>query len=306
MGPVKYKISSVCQHILSLHLPRDLPGPTPDTGGEIPDPESIPLSVLERPLGKRQGINFAAYDPPELSLMEDTHPVSVLCIDSLFTALTRNRLGVYYGFIYRDGRPEDPMFKFILSKGEDGHTLVGAGSHYRRESYEDYEITGKWGPLLESGRIPVELEITYATIMGQFGDQLSGVFDPEENSLRGTLADLGTSCTPEEFVFKRDPDFVRFYPAPSITNAGERWKFATKSVLDRIQRQAWSSKRISKRIKDSKRFIEKAIVRHRGSYFLSPEEESEYIAALPGLYEADVELYASLIKVNVKETTYFE
>ena len=303
---MKYKIGSVCQYTCSLHVPQDLPGLTPDTGCEFPDPESIPLSVLEHPLGKRHEINFAAYDPPELSLVEDTHPVSVLCINLLFTALTRNRLGVYYGFIYCDGRPDNPMFKLILRKGEDGHTLVGAGSRYRRGSYEDYEITGKWGPLREGGRIPVELEITHATIMGEPGDQLSGVFDPEENSLRGTLVDLGLSCTPEEFVFKRDPDFVRFYPAPSITNASERWKFATKSVLDRIQRQAWSSKRISKRIKDSKRFIENAVGQHRESDRLSPEEESEYLAALPGLYEADVELYASLIKVNVKKTTYFE
>ena len=304
MGPVKYKIGSACQNIYSMDLPRGFPCSFSSTDDEIPDPESIPLSVLEHPLGKRHEINIAAYEPPELSVMEGAHPVLVLSIDSLFVALTRNRLGVYYGFMYYNGRLEDPMSKFTFREGEDGHTFVATGSHYRGGLCGDYEITGKWDPPLENGRIPVELEINYATTIGQLGIQLSGVFDPEENSLRGTVAH--PSCVLEEFVFKRDPEFIRFYPTPSITNAGERWKFATKSVLDRIQRQAWSSKRISKRIKDSKRFMEAVVGRYRGGSLVDPEEEPEYLAVLPGLYEADTELYTSLIKVDMNKTTYFE
>ena len=304
---MKYKIGSVCESIHSLDLPRDLPGPFYCRGDEIPDPESVPLSILDHPIGKPHEINFAAYDAPELtlSLMEGAHPVLVLCLSSLFAALTRNRLGVYYGFMYGGGALEDTMFKFTFSEGEDEHTFVAAGSHYRSGLYRDYEITGKWGPPLENGRIPVELVISYAATH-VFDAQLNGVFDPEENSLRGAVVyPGGFPCLLEEFVFKRDPDFVRFYPAPSITNASERWKFATKSVLDRIQREAWSSKRISKRIKDLKRFMETFIWRYRERTYLDIQEQSEYFAALPGLYEADAELCASLIKVNMNKTTYF-
>ena len=49
----------------------------------IPDPDSIPLSILNHPLGKRHEINFSAYDPPKLTLspVEGAHPVLVLNLD---------------------------------------------------------------------------------------------------------------------------------------------------------------------------------------------------------------------------------
>lgn len=80
MGPVKYKISSAHELIFDGNKLRDLPDPIPCRDEIIPDPDSIPLSVLNHPIGKKNEINFAAYDQPELPLspVEGAHPMFVL------------------------------------------------------------------------------------------------------------------------------------------------------------------------------------------------------------------------------------
>ena len=70
---------------------RELPDPTPCPDEIIPDPDSLPLSILNHPLGKKHEIDFAAYDPPELthSPPEGSDPVLVvLCFGSSFEVLT--------------------------------------------------------------------------------------------------------------------------------------------------------------------------------------------------------------------------
>lgn len=62
-----------------------------DNAVVIPDPDSIPLSVLNHPLGKRDEINFAAYDLSVVSPMKGDHPMLVLCLDSSFEFLTRKQ-----------------------------------------------------------------------------------------------------------------------------------------------------------------------------------------------------------------------
>lgn len=193
--------------------------------------------------------------------------------------------------------------KFTFGKGEGRNVFVAAGSHFRGDTYMDsYELTGTWGSPLEDGKVPVEIKIIYSEADWCTTD-LKGVFDPEENSLKGTVV-IPFWGTTGEFAFKRDAEFVRFYPAPSLVNARERWAFATKSVLDRVRRQAWSSKRIFKKIKDGKRFMELVLKQHYGRP-QTREELDEYFASLPGIYEADVQFYASLIKVDLGKTTIF-
>ena len=212
-----------------------------------------------------------------------------------------SRLGVYYGFIYYSGRPTDPMIKFTLSEGEKEHAFVAAGAHYQGLRYKKWNITGNWSSPSEDGKIPVEFKITYSTNWTSI--EVKGVFDPEENSLRGTTVMPFYQMT-GEFVFKRDPDFVRFYHAPSVVNARKRWVFALTSVRDRVRRQAWSSNQISQRIKDGRRFMELTLRLNYGRR-ATDDEHDEYIALLPGLYEADVEFYTSLINIDVSKKVLF-
>ena len=188
--------------------------------------------------------------------------------------------------------------KFTFTKGEEENTFVAAGTHYRNGNYRTYKITGKWSTSSEAGeRIPVELEIVY--VDKQRNLQLDGTFDPEEKSLRGSIFKSPIAG----FVFKRDPDFVRFYPAPALVNARSRWAFAITSVLDRIRQEAWSSARILKRIKDGKRFVD-FVIRH--NYYgrsLSSPGLVDLGALFTVLYEADVRFYASLINVKLSATT---
>jgi hypothetical protein len=107
-----------------------------------------------------------------------------------------------------------------------------------------------------------------------------------------------------EFVFKRDPDFIRFHPAPSTISARKRWEFVTTSVLDRIRREAWSSKQILKRLKNRRRYMELALRRFYGRS-LNQEEERELLALFPGLYESDAQFYASLISIHLSNATIF-
>ena len=193
----------------------------------------------------------------------------------------------------------DTMIKLTFTKGEDENTFVAAGKHYRSTITDDYEITGKWSPSSEDGGIVVEFKIAY--IVDRWASiDLTGVFDPEENSLRGTTLTPAYGVA-GEFVFKRDPDFVRFYPAPSVMDARKRWEFATTSVLDRIRRKAWSPARILKRIKDGKRYRDLVFEKKYGRY-LSVDEIAGFRALLPALYEADVRFYASLIDIDLDRT----
>jgi len=145
----------------------------------------------------------------------------------------------------------------------------------------------------------VEFKITYKGASWNDTD-LEGVFDPEENSLRGTRKEW-----PCPFVLKRHPDYVRFLPSPYGINARERWNFALKSVLDRVRQQAWSSKRIFQRIKDGKRFMELTLMAPHGKPIIDGKLE-EFTALLPGLYEADTRFYASLNKIKLSHIYIFD
>lgn len=70
---------------------REVTVPTPRGDEIIPDPDSVPLSVLNHPVGKRHEIDFAAYDLPELTPThtEGDHPVSVTCRDSFISHFNR-------------------------------------------------------------------------------------------------------------------------------------------------------------------------------------------------------------------------
>ena len=190
------------------------------------------------------------------------------------------------------------MIKFTFDKGEEENTFVAAGTHYCRDISNDYKIAGKRSPPLEDGKIPVEFKISYAAMWADI--ELTGVFDPEENSLRGAML-IPSNKTAGEFVFKRHPDFVRFYPAPSVTSARARWEFATKSVLDHIRRKAWSPSHILKRIRDGKRYMELSLRFHYGKV-LNEDEEKELFDLYLVLYEADARFYASLIRIKLSET----
>ena len=191
------------------------------------------------------------------------------------------------------------MFKFTLGKGADESTFVASGEHYRNGYYKKWNIKGNWASPSEDGKIPVDFKFIYDKEWHTL--ELTGSFDPEENSLRGTWPYL---WEPGEFVFKRDPDFVRFYPAPSVTDARKRWEFGLKSVLCRIRRQAWSSKQIFQKIRDGRRFKELTSRQNYGRK-LNDDELAEYVALLPGLCEADVGFYASLITADMHKSTIF-
>ena len=209
------------------------------------------------------------------------------------------RLGTYHGFIYHSGQYVGPMMDWTLNHGSEENSVVASGTHYQSGKHMVYTLTGTTGPL-EGGRVPVDLKIGYST--GWQEITLTGHFDPEENSLRGKVT-WEDGCQ-GEFVFKRDPDFVRFYPAPSTTDARARWKYVTKVILDRIQRQSWSTSYITKRIKDGKRYMELAL---RDDYYgkdLDDDESDEYHDLLSSLHEADARFYASRIKIKLSETTF--
>ena len=193
----------------------------------------------------------------------------------------------------------DPMIKFTFNKGEDGNTFVAAGTHYLRDRHKDYKITGKWSPPSDDGKVPVELKLNYPTMWADI--ELTGFFDPEEDSLRGTMLIPNDGAT-GEFVFKRDPDFVRFYPAPSVIDARKRWEFATTSVLDHLRRKAWSPLCILKRIKDGKRYMQLSLRLNYYGRDLDEDEVTEFLALFPVLYEADTRFYASLISIDLSRT----
>ena len=192
------------------------------------------------------------------------------------------------------------MMKFTLSKGEGEHTFLAAGAHYRYTSYENYQITGTWGPPSEDGKIPVELKITYRRA-GWPNMDVKGVFDPEENSLRVATSDE----FPDELLFKRDPDLVRFCPGlRRDTETRDRWGFAKTVILDRVRRQAWSSNQILTRLKDRNLFIDLALKQLEG--LLTRDEIEEFRALIIGLREEDVRFYTSIMNVRLSKTVRFQ
>ena len=207
-----------------------------------------------------------------------------------------NRLGTYYGFIYEEDEPLGPMIKWTLNRGGEENSLVASGTHYHSGYHKVYTLTGTTGAL-EAGKMRVDLKIGYAATW--MGITMTGHFDPEENSLRGTIK--MSDGTPGGFVFKRDPDFVRLYPVPSSIDARARWKFATTVILDRIRRESWSPSYILKRIKDGRRYMELAL---RDEYYgkeLNDDESDEYVGLFSSLYEADARFYASLINIKLSK-----
>ena len=194
------------------------------------------------------------------------------------------------------------MMRFNFVKGESEATFVAAGMHCRSRRYREYNIKGGWSSPSEDGKIPVRLKITYGTSY-EFNTEMEGTFDPEESTLRGTFA-LDSSGT-GEFVFKRHPDLVRFYSAPSTMTARKRWEFATASVLDRIRQEAWSPTRILKRMKDGKRFME-LILKQYYRLLPSRQDMGELRALFSELYEADIRFYGSLVIIQLNDTIIFE
>lgn len=194
------------------------------------------------------------------------------------------------------------MIRFNLTKGEGEHTFVAAGMHCESFRHVEYEITGTWNPQSDDGKTPIELKIAYST--DPWSDsELKGVFDPEENSLRGTVVRPFFHRT-GEFVFKRDPDLVRFYPAPSFTNARARWRFAMTLVLDRVRREAWSPQRIFQRIQDRKLFMK--LFLRLGGKILTDDEWEESNNLMLKLYEADMQFCISLINVDPNTAADFK
>ena len=209
-----------------------------------------------------------------------------------------NRLGTYHGFIYEGGKPLGPMRDWMLNRGSEENSVVASGTHYQSGFRKDYTLTGTTGPP-EGGKMPVDLKVSYSA--GWQEITMVGLFDPEEGSLRGVVN--WEDGSPGEFVFKRDPDSVRLYPAPSTIDARARWKFATTVTLDRIRRQSWSLSHILKRIKDGKRYMKLALRDEYHGKKLDDGERDEYNGLLASLYGADARFYASRINVKLSEVT---
>ena len=206
------------------------------------------------------------------------------------------RLGTYYGFLYQDEKPFGPMIKWTLNRGSEENLIVASGTNYNGGYQKTYTLTGTTGPV-EGGKMRVDLKINYASMW--LSISMTGYFDFAENSLRGTMTK--SNGTPGEFVFKREPDFIRLYPAPSTNGAGARWKFATTAVLDRIRQQSWSPSYILKRIKDGKRYMKLAIRDKYHGKKLNGDETDEYNRLLSSLYESDARFYASLINIELSK-----
>lgn len=90
MRSVKYNLSNAHGISFGGDQLRELPDPIHHSDGIIPEPDLIPLSILNHPLGKRLEIDSAAYDPvgPSILPTKDAHPMLVLCLDSPFEILT--------------------------------------------------------------------------------------------------------------------------------------------------------------------------------------------------------------------------
>ena len=190
------------------------------------------------------------------------------------------------------------MKKWTLYRGSQGNSVTGSGIDYREGYRKTFTITGTTGAL-EGGKMRVDLKIWYSATW--YNINMTGNFDLEENSLRGTS--LTADGNPGEFVFKRDPDFVRLYPAPSTIDASVRWEFARSVILDHIRRRSWSPSYMLKRVKDGKRYMELVI---RSEYYgkeLDDDELDEYGGFQASFYETDARFYASLINIELSKVS---
>lgn len=198
--------------------------------------------------------------------------------------------------MYLNGESTGPMITLTLTRGENENSLAASGTHYRAGFHKTFTVTGKSGTPQEDGKIPVELKFVYVAIW--LDAELTGNFDPEERSLRGTMK-FGSGTATGDFVFKRSPDLVGSYPSPSTFNARKRWEFATTAILDKIRRDSWSPAYILQRIKDGKKYMEMSI---RDSYYgrsLDADEEKEYRKLYSSLLVGDARFYASLIAIKL-------
>jgi hypothetical protein len=213
-------------------------------------------------------------------------------------ALTeRCSLGTWYGFTYRDGVPKNPMITLTLTRGRSENSLAASGKHYRSGHHKTFTVTGKSGTPEEDGMIPVDLKFVYVAIW--VDAELTGKFDPEERSLRGMLR-LGCGTHIGDFVFKRSPEFVRFYPSPSTITARKRWEFATTAVLDRIRRDSWSLAYALQRLRDGKKYMKMSIRRDYYGKRLTADEEKEYHQLFSTLLAGDARFYASMIIAEIE------
>ena len=207
-----------------------------------------------------------------------------------------DRLGTYYGFVYDETKPTGPMIMLTLNRGSGENSITASGTHYRSGYHKTFTLTGTTGTL-EGGQVKVDMAVEYVVTWG--GLAMTGYFDPGENSIKGTLT--FSDDTLGEFVFKRNPDFVRLYPAPSTIDARTRWKFATKVILDRIQRRSWSPSYILKRIKDGKRYMDLSLRHEYYGKKLDGDESDEYNELVSSLYDTDARFYASLINIKLSK-----
>lgn len=88
MNSLQYNIASAGVTFRGDKL-RKLPKPTPCRDEMIPNPDSTSLSILNHPLGVKDEIDFAAFDPTEPSFSPED-PTLVLHFDLPFTTLTGN------------------------------------------------------------------------------------------------------------------------------------------------------------------------------------------------------------------------
>ena len=229
---------------------------------------------------------------PGMDLMLCEHSIQ----PTLMTLTEGYRLGTWYGFKYIGGRPTNPVITLILNRGAGENSLAASGTHHLAGHHKTFTVTGKSGTPEEDGKIPVELKFVYVAIW--VDTELRGKFDPEEKSLKGTIK-FGTGGVTGEFVFKRNPDFVRFYPSPSTITARKRWEFATMAVLDKIRRNSWSPTYLLQRIKDGKRYMELSIRYNYYGKYLNDDEDKEYSSLYSSLLAGDARLYASLITIKL-------
>jgi len=188
------------------------------------------------------------------------------------------------------------MITLTLTRGAGENSLAASGTHYWADYHKTFTVTGKSGTPEEDGKITVDLKFVYVAIW--IDAELTGKFDPEEKSLRGTIK-FGSSVITGDFVFKRSPDLVRFYPSPSTITARKRWEFATTAVLDRIRRDSWSPAYILQRIKDGKRYMEMSIRHSHYGRRLDSDEDNEYYKLYSTLLAGDARFYASLITIKL-------
>lgn len=184
------------------------------------------------------------------------------------------------------------MIKFTFGEGEDERTFVATGDG----RYKDCKISGKWHTPREESVIQVTLNITHITT-DKWDTELRGVFDREYGTLKGTMA-MPFLRIEGEFVFKRNPESVRFCPSPSTADGPKRLKFAGTSVLELGHKNLpWSPKQITDHVRGRFRLLELTFWEHyRRS--LTDAEMEELSDLYSHLDEEDIRL-CSLLEMNI-------